>query len=82
MRSHLDWLKIGRATRGTPKRSGAGRGRWFAWALVGSAVVLQSGCQSGSCSNCRLFSPCGIIGRTTSRIFNRDGGCCGSSTVW
>jgi hypothetical protein len=81
MTSHLEWLKIGRATRGTPGGFWNGRVRWFAVAILGGTVLLQSGCQSGSSSNCRLFSPCGFLGRTTSRIFNRDRGCCGSTAA-
>ncbi len=81
MTFHLDWLKIGRATRGTPRRFRTGRGRIFAIALMGSMAVLQSGCQSGSLSNCRMFSPCGFLARTTNRILHRDKGCCGSTAV-
>ena len=81
MSSHLDWLKIGRATRGTPRRDRTPWRRWFAMALIGGMTLLQSGCQSGPLSNCRMFSPCGFLGRATNRVLHRDRGCCGSTAV-
>jgi protein tyrosine phosphatase (PTP) superfamily phosphohydrolase (DUF442 family) len=46
---------------------------------LGAACLIQTGCQSGP------FSPCGFVGRTTSRVFrpfHRNGnGCCGSEVV-
>jgi protein tyrosine phosphatase (PTP) superfamily phosphohydrolase (DUF442 family) len=81
MTSHLDWLKIGRATRGTPRPFWTRRCRLYAMAFIAGMALLQSGCQSGPLSNCRMFSSCGFLGRATNRILHRDQGCCGSPAV-
>ena len=81
---HLDWLKVGGATRGTPRWGPTRRARWVALGLIASLVLVDAGCQSGSGGHCNLFSPCGFLGRTTSRVFNRNrnnGGCCESGVV-
>jgi protein tyrosine phosphatase (PTP) superfamily phosphohydrolase (DUF442 family) len=70
-------------THGTPRGKPGlpgGHGRRLAVSLaLGAACLIQTGCQSGP------FSPCGFIGRTTSRVmapFHRDrGACCGSEVV-
>src|SRR5579883_1050504 len=79
---HLDWLKMGGATRGTPRRRPARRARWLALGLIAGLVLVDAGCQSGGCGQCKLFSPCGFLGRATSRVLRRNnGGCCGSGVV-
>src|SRR5438309_1801902 len=79
---HLDWLKVGGATRGTPRRGPIRRGRLAAMGLIACLVMVDAGCQSGGCGHCRLFSPCGFFGRATSRVFSRNNGsCCGSGAV-
>ncbi len=50
-------------------------------ALIGSMALLQSGCQSGPLSNCRVFGPCSFLGRATNRVLHRGQGCCGSPAV-
>src|SRR5271157_4714247 len=76
---HLQWFRTRGVNRGKPGLPG-GHGRRLA--LLGFLIatsLLETGCQSDPCS------PCGIIGRTTSRImspFRRNcGGCCGSEVV-
>src|SRR5262245_30945524 len=81
---HLNWLKVGGATRGTPRRGPSCRGRLVALGLIAGLILVDAGCQSGSGGHCNLFSPCGFFGRTTSRVFNRNrnnGGCCESGVV-
>ena len=80
MTIHLDWLKTGRAPRGTPRRRGAPR-RLVALGLIAGLALIQAGCQSGPFSNCGSCNSCGFFRRTTSRVFNRPSSCCGSSVV-
>src|SRR5271157_4783820 len=76
---HLQWLRTRGVNRGKPGLPG-GHGRRLALlGLLIATSLLETGCQSDPCS------PCGFIGRTTSRImspFRRNrGGCCGSEVV-
>jgi protein tyrosine phosphatase (PTP) superfamily phosphohydrolase (DUF442 family) len=80
MTIHLDWLKTGRAPRGTPRRGGAPR-RLLALGLIAGLALIQAGCTSGPFSNCGSCNSCGFFRRATSRVFNRPAGCCGSSVV-
>jgi protein tyrosine phosphatase (PTP) superfamily phosphohydrolase (DUF442 family) len=80
MTIHLDWLKTGRAPRGTPRRRGAAR-RLVSLGLIAGLALVQAGCQSGPFSNSGGCSSCGFFRRTTSRILNRPSNCCGSSVV-
>ncbi len=81
--SHLDWMKVDGATRGTPRRVHTRRGRHrLALGLLSCMALVLSGCQSGPFSNggCRTCG--GFFARATNRILHRDkGGCCGSSGV-
>jgi protein tyrosine phosphatase (PTP) superfamily phosphohydrolase (DUF442 family) len=82
MSIHLDWLKTGRAPRGTPARRGGPR-RLVGIGLIAGLALLQAGCQSGPFSGCGSCNSCGFLRRTTARVFNRPGGCssCGSSVM-
>ena len=80
MTFHLDWLKTGRAPRGTPRRRGPRR-RLVAMGLIAGLALIQAGCQSGPFSNCGGCGSCGFFKRATDRVLHRDGGCCGSGAV-
>ena len=80
MTFHLDWLKTGRAPRGTPRRRGPRR-RLVVMNLIAGLALIQAGCQSGPFSNCGGCSSCGFFKRATDRILHRDAGCCGSGAV-
>ena len=80
MTFHLEWLKTGRALRGTPRRRGPGR-RLVALSLIAGLAMIQAGCQSGPFGNCGSCNSCGFVRRVTSRVFNRGAGCCGSGVV-
>ncbi len=79
MMSHLDWIKVGGATRGTPRRLPTRRGRLFAIGLMGCMALIQAGCQSGPFGNGGCSTCGGFFARTTNRILHRDKGCCGST---
>jgi protein tyrosine phosphatase (PTP) superfamily phosphohydrolase (DUF442 family) len=84
--SWFNWLQAGGSTRGKPRRDRFRRWRWPAMVFMAGFVLLQSGCQSGPFSHCGdgsgLLSPCGFLGRVSSRVFNRqNGACCGSEVV-
>jgi protein tyrosine phosphatase (PTP) superfamily phosphohydrolase (DUF442 family) len=82
MSIHLEWLKAGRAPRGTPGRRQAPRRlRLVAASLIAGLVLIQTGCQSGPFSNCGSCNPCGFFRRATSRVFNGSAGCCGSGAL-
>lgn len=75
MTSHLDWLRTGRAPRGTPRRRGAPR-RVVAFVVLASLPIVLTGCHSGpSCG------ACGFLKRATDRILHRTSGCCDSGVV-
>ena len=80
MKFHLDWLKTGRAPRGTPRRRGPRR-RLVVLGLIAGLALIQAGCQSGPFGNCGSCSSCGFFKRATDRVLHRDGGCCGSGAV-
>jgi protein tyrosine phosphatase (PTP) superfamily phosphohydrolase (DUF442 family) len=73
----LKWLQSRGANRGKPGLPGGHGRRLVVLGALCAASLLQTGCQSGP------FSPCGFVGRTTSRIMRpfRNGGaeaCCGA----
>ncbi len=80
MTLHLDWLKAGRASRGTP-RAGRPLRIGLAWCLSAGAALLIAGCQSGPLSGCSSCGSTGFVKRTTARILHRDTGCCDSGTT-
>ncbi|MHB1561884.1 MAG: hypothetical protein ACYC61_30915, partial [Isosphaeraceae bacterium] len=80
MTLHLEWLKTGRASRGTPSRRRPVR-RGIAWSLVAGLALIQAGCTSGPFSGCSSCGATGFLRRTTARILHRDTGCCGSETT-
>lgn len=73
MTLHLEWLKTGRALRGTPGRRRPAR-IGIAWCLVAGVVLIQAGCTSGpSCGGgCSSCGSLGFLRRTTARILHRD----------
>ena len=81
--SHLDWIKVDGATRGTPRRVHTRRGgHRLALGLLSCMALVLSGCQSGPFSNGGCKTCGGFFTRATNRILHRDkGGCCGSSGV-
>lgn len=80
MTLHLEWLKTGRASRGTPGRRRPVRAG-IAWSLVAGLALIQAGCTSGPSSGCGSCGATGFLRRTTARILHRDTGCCGSETA-
>jgi protein tyrosine phosphatase (PTP) superfamily phosphohydrolase (DUF442 family) len=73
----FDWMRDGPAIRGTPfRRRIPGRGL-VAVGLLAAVALSQTGCRSAGCGSC------GLLRRTTARIFNHkaftgvSGGCCG-----
>jgi hypothetical protein len=80
MTARLEWLKDGRAPRGTPRRRGSPH-RLLALGLIAGLAFVQAGCQSGPFSDCGSCNPCGFFRRATSRVLNRPSGCCDSGVV-
>ena len=77
----VQWLGARGLNRGKPGLPGGHGRRLAVLALLMTATVFETGCQSSLCG------PCGVVGRATSFIrspFHRNGGgaaCCGTETV-
>jgi hypothetical protein len=73
---HLKWSCYRGVTRGKPIQTRRSGRRLMMLGLLIASGLLQTGCQSGP------FSPCGFMGRTTSRLMRpfrgASSGCCGS----
>jgi protein tyrosine phosphatase (PTP) superfamily phosphohydrolase (DUF442 family) len=84
MKLHLDWLRTGRAPRGTPRRGDVPR-RLVALGLITGLALVQAGCQSGP-NGCGSCSSCGFFRRATDRVLRRtpryeDAGVVGGAAV-
>ncbi len=80
MKAHLDWLKTGRAPRGTPPR-GAAPHRLVSVGLIAGLALIQAGCRSGPSGNCGSCGPFSVFRRATDRVLHRSSSCCGAGAV-
>ncbi|WP_165225901.1 fused DSP-PTPase phosphatase/NAD kinase-like protein [Aquisphaera insulae] len=69
----LQWFGPRGHGRGRPGLPGGQGRRLVVLGFVAAACLIQSGCKSGP------FSPCGFVGRTTSKVFHRGSSPCGAA---